>query len=251
MPEIFFSEHSFSYKTYTFGYAVYAKRIKNESLDGIYDKGFLPYTGQTIIAHESIFYMARSARVVLKNFVISSENKRIKKKFDGMNFSVTEKPASTYLKNKAMINFCMEYFEQRHGHGIMTEERLKKILSYSKEVYVVEYCTEDGNPCAYVIEIHAKNTQHYWFSFFDLQFAYSSFGMWLMINRTEHTKSIGKEAYYLGTVYGDKALYKTNIPALEYWNGQSWVSDVKKLKSRARTDEIRVTLVPDELKEQF
>lgn len=251
MPEIFSSEHMFSYKTYTFGYALYAKRIKNEPLDPVYEKGFLPYTGDAIASKYPLFYMARSARVMLENFTLSSENKRIKKKFSDMQFMVTEKPASEYLKNKTMINFCIEYFEKRHGHGIMTVERIKKLLSYSKEVIVVEYRNaQTETPCAYVIEIHGKHMRHYWFSFFDVALAYSSFGMWLMIDRTEHAKSVAKKFYYLGTVYGDKALYKTNLPALEYWNGQAWTNDIKKLKSRARTDDTRVTFIPDELKEQ-
>ncbi len=82
MPEIFLSEHAFNYHSYTFGYGVYAKRVGAENLENIYEQGFLPYSGDKFVTEEQIFYMARSLRVVLGEVVLSSENRRIRKKFD-------------------------------------------------------------------------------------------------------------------------------------------------------------------------
>lgn len=249
MPKFFSSEHTFSYKTYTFGYARYAKRVEEESLDSIYDLGFLPYSGNRISDEGTLFYMARSARVDLSNFDFSSENRRVYKKFLSEDFLISEKPAVSFVDNLEMINFCLEYFKERHGPDVMTLERMKKILSFTPETVVVEYKLKSGEVAGYVIEIHGTNMKHYWFSFFDLKFAYSSFGMWLMLDRTKRAKEIGLKNYYLGTVYGDKALYKTNIPSLEYWNGSEWIQDIQKLKLRARTDDDRVVSMKDEFKD--
>lgn len=249
MPQFFSSEHSFSYKTYTFGYAQYAKRIGVELLDPIYDSGFLPYSGNRIKNEETLFYMARSARIKLSNFEFSSENRRVYKKFLLEDFLITENPAVSFTENIEMINFCLEYFKERHGPDVMTEERIKRILSFTPETVVVEYKLKSGEVAGYVIEIHGKDMRHYWFSFFDLKFAYSSFGMWLMLNRTIQAKDAGLKNYYLGTVYGDKALYKTNIYSLEYWNGTEWIEDVQKLKVRARTDDERLVSIKDEFKD--
>ena len=132
----------------------------------------------------------------------------------------------------------------------MNEERFKRILNYSMETTVVEYINNETNkPCAYVIEIQSKTMAHYWFSFYDLSLTYLSFGMWLMVNRVTSAKLNNKHHYYLGTVYGDKALYKTNIPALEYWDGHEWTVNTPLLKKRARTDADRVVVQPDEFKE--
>ncbi len=232
MPEIFHSEHVYSYKSYTFGYSTYAKRFDNEIIDPIYEMGFLPYSGDFKSGMKNLYYMARSARVNL------------------LKFSTSVKPAKDYLKDHKMIEFCLRYFEKRHGENVMNEERLRRVLSYSDETYVVEYLDEKEMPIAYVIEIHGLEISHYWFSFFDLDLAYLSFGMWLMIDRTLNARKENKKYYYVGTVYNDKALYKTNIPSLEYWTGNLWVNDIKLLKHRAKTDKEREVNTIDEFKDE-
>lgn len=249
MPKIFSSEHAHSYKTYTFGYAVYAQRLEDESLDPIYEDGFLPYSGEPKSSIKNLYYMARSARVKLDSFFPTSENRRIKNKFENKKLVVREYPASKFAGDKEVLDFCLNYFEMRHGHGVLSKERLKRILNYSPETKVVEYRDLENIPRAYIIEIHGKEFTHYWFSFYDLSLAYQSFGMWLMINRVENAKVKNKKYCYLGTVYGSKALYKTNIPSLEYWNGEKWTSNMERLKERAKTDGERTVSQADEFKD--
>ena len=248
MPRIFYSEHTYSYKNYTFGYALYVERLDNEEIDSIYNGGFLPYSGEAKSEVKNLYYMARSARVNLTSFLPTSENRRIINKFKNFIFFVKEYSASYFLNNDTMLNFCLNYFETRHGVGVISKERLQRILNYSPETVVVEYTDENNSPRAYIIEIHGESSVHYWFSFYDLSLTYQSFGMWLMIARVQEAKKKQKKYCYLGTVYGDKALYKTNIPSLEYWNGQTWVSNTSDLKDRAKTDYSRVVLQADEFK---
>ncbi|MGI9118132.1 MAG: hypothetical protein ACR2IQ_01115 [Minisyncoccia bacterium] len=250
MPKIFASEHVYSYKHYTFGYTIYAQRINSEPIENIYESGFLPYTGEYKSDIQNLYYMARSARIQTKTFTLSSENRRIIKKFQSYEFIIKEYNASTFIKNEVMLEFCLDYFNKRHGPNTMTKERLVRILSYSKEINIVEYTNkETRKPCAYVIEIQGETISHYWFSFYDLSLTYLSFGMWLMLDRTINAQNTKKQYYYIGTVYGDKALYKTNLPSLEYWNGQSWVINTPLLKKRARTDLDRNVNQIDEFKE--
>jgi len=86
MPNYFSSEHAFHYDSYTFGYACYASRIGDEPLDEIYVQGFLPYSGNPDLSSELIFYRARSGRVNLASFELSSENRRIIKKMADKKF---------------------------------------------------------------------------------------------------------------------------------------------------------------------
>ena len=65
--KIFFSENNVDYGTYTFNYAIYAQKESMAELTEIYDKGFLPYTGNINIESD-LFYLARSLRVDLQNF---------------------------------------------------------------------------------------------------------------------------------------------------------------------------------------
>ena len=69
-----------------------------------------------------------------------------------------------------------------------------------------------------------------------------------MLDCIQDAKTRGLDYYYLGTVYGQKALYKTNFETLEWFNGNNWSTDVQLLKERGRTDSGRVVELTDDYK---
>ena len=242
---IFYSEHLVSYKTYTFGYGVYAQKENGDALSNIYERGFLPYSGSPDT--HGTFYMARSARIPLANWSPTSENRRILKKFDGR-FEKIRTPLSEFEQDEAFLSLCLTYFEKRHGPAVMPRKRLLFILNSGLITHVVTYYGND-QPVAYVLEVSDGEMGHFWFSFYDLSLVRQSLGMWLMIDAVRNAQAEGKTHYYLGTVYGEKALYKTNFSPIEYWTGSEWSGDVNTLKKRARTDSERTVDTADEWKE--
>lgn len=222
-----------SYKKYCFGYKVLAELEPGDSIDNVYAAGFLPYSGSG--AESPRYYMARSCRVLMDLFVPSSENRRIMKKFEGR-FTVTVEKASAIANNREAIDFCLDYFKKRHDEEVMDEQRLQYILNYSPETSVAIYRDNAEKIVAYVLENTGEKSSHFWFSFYDLYYAFQSLGLWLMLDRLSARQNEGISHCYLGTVYGEKALYKTNFPGLEYWDGTSWQNDVEHLKSLARSD---------------
>jgi arginyl-tRNA--protein-N-Asp/Glu arginylyltransferase len=235
--KIFYEEMCHSYQTYSFGYKILLDLEPGDSLVQIYEMGFLPYSGN--IGVNNRFYLARSARVPLTSFILSSENRRVMKKFDNV-FTVRTMPAKALLEDEKALAFCLDYFKERHGDEVMSRERLIHILSTELNTTVAEYITPEGKVIAYVIENGDDKTGHFWFSFYDLSYVFQSLGMWLMIERVLAAQKAGKTHYYLGTVYGEKALYKTNFQNLEYWQGSEWSTALADLKASARTDADRV-----------
>jgi len=242
----FDSEFTHSYKTYSFGYCNYAKRETHDRLSDIYEGGYLPYSGAQNI--EDIFYMARSARVALHNFSLSSENRRIAKKFDGM-FIRAQIPIKTFIADERAISFCLAYFKKRHGARIMPRKRLMAILSSGLLSHVVVYKQDDA-PIAYVLEVSDDTMTHFWFSFYDISLIRQSLGMWLFIDSARVAQEQGKKYFYVGTVYGEKGIYKTNFKTIAYWDGTEWVNDIPRLKSRSRSDHERIYDATDEWKEK-
>lgn len=230
-------EFCHSYKTYSFGYKILLDREEKDVLSEIYALGFLPYSGS--FEHQDRFYLARSARISLCNFAFSSENRRVWKKFENI-FTVTIQPAYLMLEDTFFMDFCLKYFQQRHGENIMASERLRHILERKLNTSVAIYTDSSNKIVAYVIENKDKEMGHFWFSFYDLSYAYQSLGMWIMLERIKNAKDLGQIYYYLGTVYGDKALYKTNFPLLEFWDGTTWVQNTPLLKSLARNDNSKI-----------
>lgn len=231
--KIYHKEFCHQYKNYLFGYTLHALR-EEDLIDDIYVKGFLPFTGNTEIINT--FYMARSCRVVLENFELSSENRRILKKILPGAFIKTKKAGAAYIQDESFLHFCLEYFNTRHGEGIFTKERLQFVLSFSHEVNVIKYADENEKVIAYVIEAEGKNAAQYWFSFYDINEDLPSLGLWLMLDGIITAKEKKLQYYYLGTVYGEKALYKTNFKSLEYWDGNAWKNNIAALKNLARQD---------------
>lgn len=244
----FSSEFGHNYKSYSFGYANYCLKEKNDSVFDIYASGYLPYSGSPDV--KNIFYMARSARVPLKSFLLSSENRRIARKFDGQFSSKLFNIHDFDIKNKEFISFCVEYFTKRHGPLVMPRERITAILQSGLITHIVVYY-KDNQPVAYVLEVSENFMTHFWFSFYDLEYVHQSLGMWLMLNSARIAKEDNKKYVYIGTVYGEKALYKTAFKNIEYWNGDIWINDIKKLKALSRTDNDRTISLVDAWKDDL
>ena len=61
----------------------------------------------------------------------------------------------------------------------------------------------------------------------------------------------GRKYFYVGTVYGEKALYKTAFENIEFWNGSEWVAGKKELKKLGRSDNKKQVSVIDDWKSKI
>ncbi len=209
---------------------VWTQREQGDPLAFIYESGYLPYSGTKNL--NDIFYSARSARLLLPEFELTSENRRIAKKFDGQ---FTKERVAHFVPDETFYDFCTAYFAQKHGTRAMPRERLEHLMHCGLISGTTIYRSA-SKPVAYVLEVEDGTMSHYWFSFYDLAYAQQSLGLWLMLDCLRGAKERGLEHYYLGTVYGDKALYKTNFKPLQWWDGKEWSGDVALLKERGRND---------------
>jgi arginyl-tRNA--protein-N-Asp/Glu arginylyltransferase len=177
--------------------------------------------------------MARGARVLLHDFSYTSENRRVAKRFENM-FTVERiVPASV---GEDIRTLFLTYFAERHGSRVMPPARLDAILATPLPLEVVTY-KKDGELTAAVLEIGDKTFGHIYYSAYALSLIRQSLGMWLMLDVARQAKEAGRTHYYLGTVYGEKALYKANLEPLEFWDGTAWNTDVTQLRALARAEQ--------------
>lgn len=205
---------------------------EQEPLCELYESGYLPYSGTKDL--QGVFYSARSARVVLPEFSPSSENRRIAKKFYG-HFQKRRIPAGEFAADEAFYTFVASYFAKRHGAGVAPRERIELWMRSGLVSAIIEYKRE-GSVAGCVLEVADKGMRHFWYSAYDLSLAQQSLGLWLMLDCIKDAQAAGDTHYYLGTVYGGKALYKTNFAPLEWRDGQSWSRDLAKLKELSRAE---------------
>jgi arginyl-tRNA--protein-N-Asp/Glu arginylyltransferase len=232
------SEFSHNYGSYSFGYCEYGEIETGDSLSDLLSEGYLPYSGSPDV--QDICYRARSSRLHLPSFEMNSENRRIYKKFE-QQFEYSIKQISDVSKSPETITFITDYFKAAHGDVVMPEKRLMHVLDHAILQQVVEY-THNGTPVGYILEGGDAHATLYWFSAYDTAYLKQALGMWLMIDAVLRAKNAGKQYIYLGTVYGEKALYKANFSDIEWWNGASWSTDPKntQLRARAKSDSTRV-----------
>jgi len=210
----------------------FAELESTDKLQEVYATGYAPYSGTMGLT--SIFYNARNARVVLKEFTLTSENRRIAKKFDGQ-FTKVRIPASEFTADEAFYTFVLTYFKERLGPRVMPRQRLELLFATGLITAIVKYQSGEKT-VGYVLEVEDGTMRHYWYSAYDVTLARQSLGLWLMLDCIRDAKESGFEYYYLGTVYGEKALYKTNFEPLEWWDGKQWSKDIKLLKERSRSE---------------
>ncbi|MDB5266090.1 MAG: arginine-tRNA-protein transferase [Parcubacteria group bacterium] len=228
-----FAEFGHEYDSYSFGYTVHGVREAHDELSVSYAQGFLPYSA--VDMDPNLFYMSRSVRVAVAAYTASSENRRILRKFDEQ-FECSYIEEDALRASSSFRILMLTYFAERHGADVMPAERLEQILARDLPLRAAVY-TKDGEPVAYVLEVAEDSFSHYWYSCYSLEYMNTSLGMWLMLDAVRRAAADNRTHLYLGTAYGGKARYKTNIPSLEYWSGNEWSGDARKLQELMRLDE--------------
>jgi len=244
----FSSELAHEYpKTQTCGYCNYGVLESGDKISEMYARGYLPYSASP--ESRGMFYMARSCRIQLPDFELNSECRRVAKKFDGK-YTREVIPFSDFKVTEEFVAFWLEYYLRAHGAGVLTRERLMHWLNFGIITHIAVYKDSSGNIGGYALEVSDETMTHDWQQSYAEELDRQSFGVWLLIDIAREAKKRGAKYYYPGTVYSENA-YKSNLPALEYWNGDKWVKDAnnKRLNERTKTDGERQITLLDEWKQ--
>ncbi|TVR86118.1 MAG: GNAT family N-acetyltransferase [Saprospirales bacterium] len=233
---IFFAEADPDYSSYTFPYGIYAIPESADELDEVYNRGFLPYTGNVQLNH-AVFYKARSLKVDLAKFKDTSENRRLSRKYEGRSVSVQKRDLS-FLQSEGVVDFMLEYAGERFSKGKMPPTRLRYIFEWPFLSGILEFQL-DGEILGYLLYCEFDKGFHYWFSFYNLKLPPAlAPGKYMMWKTIHHLRALDLEYLYLGTCYGSTSLYKVrDFKGMDFHDGNQWISDLKLLKKRCRTDD--------------
>ena len=234
-----FTEDNINYKDYKFGYSVNCILKSTDNIEEVFEKGFLPYTGN-INNSKEVYYMARSIRINLNEYERLSENKRIiknvKSKFN-IKFELQEK--KTFNHDKDFKDFCINYSRERFINEPLSSERLDLIIQRNNYNKIFKFSISN-KPIGYVLTYLNNNIIHYWFSFYDINYLDDfAIGKFIMEKVIFYAKKNNMRYIYLGTCYGEKALYKVrDFKGIEYFDGVKWNNNIKNLKALCKNDKI-------------
>ena len=247
--KLLFSEQTSDYKHYQFGYAIWAIPEAGEKPSDLFNAGFLPSSREL-----DRFYLCRQIRVKLPGFALSSENRRILRKGEGV--SVELVPREKFDYTPARREFLKTYADAKFGSDVMTVERLDLLFSSPIISHLLIFTdTKTGAEVGVAtLYIEDATLAYYYYAFYDLAYFNRNLGMYMMTTAVELFAARGCQHIYLGTCYSENALYKTQFKGGEFFNGFRWAENLDELKyilQRGRTPSTKHLLETEEYREKF
>lgn len=220
--KILFSEAAPDYAGYVFPYAIWAFPDPEDSPDRMLAQGFLPSLGDL-----SRYYLCRQVRVALEGFQPNSENRRILRKGDGIQSSLI--PRCEFDPNPQRIRFCLDY-ACRKWSTPPSRERIERLFAHPITSHIALFSDPTGREIGLVTLLESNGTWFYSNAFYDPDHPFRSLGAFLMTETIRMLSQRGGEYLHLGTCYSRAALYKTQFPGVEFFNGYRWSADLEELK---------------------
>lgn len=180
-----------------------------------YDEGYvLTRLGKTIMRQ------VRSVRVPLKQFQLSSENRRLIKNFPHVALRHIPRNAFSYHWK---IGKMAKDFYARFGTRVFSANKIKELCtSPSSPLHaVLEYRDDRGMPVGYCLIFETSTLVHYAYPFYDIA-RKDPIGMVMMTKALVWAQEQGKRSMYLGSIQNEKSLYKFQFKGVEWFDGKQW-----------------------------
>ncbi len=223
--KLFFSEYKSDYEHYIFPYSIWAVPESHETPADLFSRGFLPNSPNL-----DRFYLCRNIRVVLDKYQPSSENRRILRK--GGEIAIKLVPRSDFDFTRQWREFCKNYADAKFGQDVMSYERLDRLMSSPIISHLVIFTDKTSGKEIGLVMLYLQKPAmaFYYYAFYDLQFPADHLGMYMMTVVVGLMKEYGIENIYLGSCYSRSALYKTQFPGMQFFNGNTWSENITELK---------------------
>jgi arginyl-tRNA--protein-N-Asp/Glu arginylyltransferase len=223
--KLLFSESKADYGHYVFPYAIWAFPEAGETAGDLFEQGFLPSSRNL-----DRFYLCRQVRVDLKKFKPSTENRRILRKGEGIKATLVPRADFDYTPQKREAYKI--YADIRFGKDVMTDERLDLLFSgkITSHLLVFHEASSGQEIGVATLFLEPGRMAYYYYAFYDLNYYSRNLGMYMMTSAAEFFAGLKMDYLYLGSCYIQNALYKTQFPGAEFFNGVRWSSNLKELK---------------------
>ena len=201
----------------------------------MYEKGYV-FTRKG----KGVMQQTRSVRIDLSKFNLSSENRRILKKIEGMTVASKDLPFQGY--DFKLGKLAKDFYEQKFGPGIMSAQKVKEMLTDTAASNFNELLvySKDAAGLGYAICYENPDMIHYSYPFYELNASPKDIGLGMMIQAIDWAKKNNVNHVYLGSLQRPSDTYKLQFEGLEWFDGTKWQTDlesVKKILASAKMSE--------------
>lgn len=190
------------------------KKLEGASAEEItkaYDEGFV-FTR----IDRGVMHQTRSVRIDLSKFELSSENRRVLKKVEGIGIEDFDLPYAGYSWEIGKL--AKDFYETKFGHGVLSANIIRKIMKEKLNFNLLLKYNDNG----YVICYKNDEILHYSYPFYDLVKASKDMGMGMMTKAVVWAKEKGLKYIYLGSLQRPGDVYKLQFEGLEWFDGKEW-----------------------------
>lgn len=190
--------------------------LKNtNNIDENYQNGLLPQRN-----NKELFYSETSCRSNLKNFELSSENRRILRKTE--NFTFEKLPLKDFNYTPE-IQKEIATWVKKLGWNFPTSS-IKTIFKNHIFNYLYVWKDEQNKIVAYSICYFSENISHIAYVFYNQDLAHGNLPIRLVLQTIIDSQKLGLKYCYLGRFSQDSGYYKRNMPGFEYFKDNNWVT---------------------------
>lgn len=198
--------------------------FSDENVNSLYEHGFV----FTRIARGEMT-QTRSVRIDLNKFALSSENRRILKKTEGLTLEIVPLPHPDYDWHIHKLGH--DFYETKFGPGTFSANKIKELLtsraSNYNRLFVYKF---NGETVGYCIGYENSDWLHYGYPFYELSQKLPNLGIGMMTKAILWAKENNKKYVCLGSAQNPAAVYKTQFSGFEWFDGEKWRDDIGELK---------------------
>jgi len=172
----------------------------------------------------------RSVRINLDKFELSSENRRVMRKTEGVQLNIITLPHPDY--DWHIHKLGVDFYTKKFGEKTFSANKIKELLTSPDSNFNLLFKYQENNlPLGYCICYQNNELVHYGYPFYDLGININNLGIGMMTKAILWAKEVGKKYIYLGSAQNPAAIYKTQFTGFEWFDGNNWQTDIKKLKN--------------------
>ena len=207
--------------------------FSEDNITALYNEGYV-FTRED----KGSMDQTRSLRIDLSQFKLTSENRRILRKAQGLTLKTTTLPNQDY--HWSIGKLAKDFYDTKFGQGTFSANKVKQLLTSENSNFniILEYKIRNleleisNFPIAYAICYQNSNILHYSYPFYALgPMPYASLGMSMMLQAITYAKEEGKQYIYLGSAQRPTDTYKFQFKGLEWFDGKTWRNDFDELKT--------------------
>lgn len=209
------------------------KDFSSKSIEKYYNDGYV-FTR----IDKGVMNQTRSLRVNMDEFELTSENKRILKHTEALDMIASDLPLDEGSYSWEIPKLAKNFYDKKFQKKIFSSNKMKELLTIPEKSnfnLLLSY-NQAEKQVGYCVCFKTEEILHYAYPFYDFENFSNNYGMSMMIRAINYSIKLKQKYTYLGSVTRKQDKYKLQFKGLEWFNGISWESDLKKLKELLASD---------------